>query len=500
MKKLLSILLALVLILSLATTAFAASGTNSNDGKIIISNAVDGVTYSVYQILVLESFNNDVDVDPDKDGVQGAYAYKAASTKWNDWLKTQTAYVSVDDNGYVTWVATDAAAAAFAKAALEFAKDEANAISATDSKVASGTTVEFTGLNLGYYLVDSSLGALCSLNTTDKEATIEEKNDAPSLEKKVKDASVTVTAEDDGYRSRNTADIGETVYFKVTITAQPGAENYVLHDKMSAGLSYTGVTGVTLNGATVTAAGNYSVVTSDLCADCDFHVTFTKEFCNGLKANDQIAVEYTAVLNADAVIDGDNTNDAQLTYGDDQNTTWKQTVTKTFDVTVFKWTAGGVVTEKKALPGAGFTLYYDEACESVVKIVATDAANVYQACKLAECDHGHADNEIDTDVTGTFTIQGLDAATYYLKETTVPAGYNKLNPNPITITIDENGVVNKTAEDTDGVEQVEIENKTGAELPETGGMGTTLIYTLGAILAVGSLILLVVKKRMAAAE
>lgn len=80
------------------------------------------------------------------------------------------------------------------------------------------------------------------------------------------------------------------------------------------------------------------------------------------------------------------------------------------------------------------------------------------------------------------------------------AGYNEVHPNPITITIDENGVVNKTTEDADGVDQVEIENKTGTELPETGGMGTTLIYTLGAILAVGSLILLVVKKRMAAAE
>lgn len=416
----------------------------------------------------------------------------------------------------MTWVGGNTAPA-FAKAALEFAKGENSGVSCI-SEVAETpadedavtVTVTFTDLELGYYLVDSSLGALCSLNTTDPNATIKEKNDPPSLDKKVMEDS---TGE---YGESNTADIGETVFFKATITAQPGAENYVLHDTMSAGLSYTGVTGVTLNGANVVAVENadddnedndvvnYTVSTTGLCADCDFHVAFEKDFCDDLNANDKIVVEYTAVVNAEAVIDGDNTNVAKLTYGDN-HTVDVRTVTKTFDVTVFKWTAGsknsdGTV-QKKALEGAGFTLYYDVNCTDVVKIARPESGTTYQACKKENCTtHDHTNNEIVTDATGTFTIKGLDAATYYLKETTVPAGYNEVHPNPITITIDENGVVNKTTEDADGVDQVEIENKTGTELPETGGMGTTLIYTLGAILAVGSLILLVVKKRMAAAE
>lgn len=156
----------------------------------------------------------------------------------------------------MTWVGGNTAPA-FAKAALEFAKGENSGVSCI-SEVAETpadedavtVTVTFTDLELGYYLVDSSLGALCSLNTTDPNATIKEKNDPPSLDKKVMEDS---TGE---YGESNTADIGETVFFKATITAQPGAENYVLHDTMSAGLSYTGVTGVTLNGANVVAVEN----------------------------------------------------------------------------------------------------------------------------------------------------------------------------------------------------------------------------------------------------
>lgn len=522
MKKLLSILLTLVMILSLATTAFATdegAGDTPVDetetGTITIDDAVPGVTYSVYKMLTLESYDPTVDADPNTDGVQGAYAYKAASDAWGTWLATQTTYVSVDANGYVTWVGGNTAPA-FAKAALEFAKGENSGVSCI-SKVAETpadedavtVTVTFTDLELGYYLVDSSLGALCSLNTTDPDATIEEKNDPPSLDKKVKEDSVTVTEEDDGYRSSNTAGIGETVTFRATITAQPGAENYVLHDTMSDGLDFgrvTAVTHVTDTVSTTLTDSEYTLSApenTDQCDNCDFHVVFNQDFCNTLKANDKIIVEYTAVLNAKAVIDGDNTNVAKLTYGDN-HTVDVQTVTKTFDVTVFKWTAGskdldGTV-QKKPLEGAGFTLYYDEACESVVKIVATDAANVYQVCEVNDCStHNHSDNEIVTGDTGIFTIEGLDAATYYLKETTVPAGYNEVHPNPITITIGEDGVVNEVAKNENGVD-LEIENKTGTELPETGGMGTTLIYTLGAILAVGSLILLVVKKRMSAAE
>ena len=107
--------------------------------------------------------------------------------------------------------------------------------------------------------------------------------------------------------------------------------------------------------------------------------------------------------------------------------------------------------------------------------------------------------EITADTTGKFTIKGLDADTYYLTETAAPAGYNKL-AGAVTITIGANGVVNGTAEAPQGVDEVKVLNQSGTELPSTGGMGTTIFYVLGSILAVGAIVLLVTKKRMSAAD
>ena len=181
-KKLLALLLALVMAMAMNISAFAASGTNDNNGTITINDAVSGQTYSVYQILVLESYNTE----------SNAYSYKAVDG-WSNFLSSQSDVINVDENGYVTWTdefADDATYAAFAKAALEYAKQ--TSIEPNQSKIAGEpdegeeySTVEFTGLNLGWYLVDTSLGALCSLNTTTPDATIEEKNEAPTIDKEV---------------------------------------------------------------------------------------------------------------------------------------------------------------------------------------------------------------------------------------------------------------------------------------------------------------------------
>ena len=106
--------------------------------------------------------------------------------------------------------------------------------------------------------------------------------------------------------------------------------------------------------------------------------------------------------------------------------------------------------------------------------------------------------EITTDATGKFKIEGLDAGTYYLKETEAPAGYNKLD-TVVKVVIDHNGKINATEDQPAGATQIEVENKSGSELPETGGMGTTNFYVLGSILVLGAAVLLITKKRMNAA-
>ena len=149
MLRIASLVLALMMVF--AVTAFAEGET----GSITINDAVVGQTYTIYQILDLESYNASAN----------AYAYKA-TTAWNTFINSDAikgTYVEVDAQGYVTWK-DGADAAAFAKAAQKYAKD--NSITNQGSVTATTTTVSFTGLDLGYYLVDTTLGTLCSLDTT----------------------------------------------------------------------------------------------------------------------------------------------------------------------------------------------------------------------------------------------------------------------------------------------------------------------------------------------
>ena len=254
-KRLASLLLALVLVFALAVPAFAEGET----GSITINDAVVGQTYTIYQILDLESYNTSAN----------AYAYKA-TTAWNTFINSDAikgTYVEVDAQGYVTWK-TGADAAAFAKAAQKYAKD--NSIANQGSVTATTTTVSFTGLDLGYYLIDTTLGTLCSLDTTNPDVVMEEKNEVPTNVKTVEEDST------HNYGEKNDADIGQTVNFNSTITAQAGAENYVFHDTMSTGLTYTGVTGITLNGTAVDAS-NYTV-TSPSYDGYTFDVNFTQAY------------------------------------------------------------------------------------------------------------------------------------------------------------------------------------------------------------------------------
>ena len=245
----------------LPTSAYAVSGTNENTtGSITINDAEPGHTYNAYQVLVLESFNT----EPGKE----AYSYKA-NPEWEQWLKNEaTQYASFDNQGYVTWVADESAAAAFAKAAIAHAKEEN--IQPDKTVTADGTTVELTGLNLGYYLVDTSLGTLCSLDTTTTGVEMFEKNEQPPVKKEVKEDST------GDWGDKNTAEIGQTVEFQTTIGAKPGAESYVLHDVMSAGLTLDpdSIVATGLIKGQDANTGDYHVVTTGLSDGCTFEVVF----------------------------------------------------------------------------------------------------------------------------------------------------------------------------------------------------------------------------------
>ena len=482
-RKLASLLMALVMVFALATTAFATQEGTLTGGSITINDAVPGQTYKAYQILYLESY----------DTTSNAYAYKA-NTAWETWLRTQPSFVSFDAQGYVTWV-TGADVAAFAKLAqVEAAKMAADA---TVTAPADSTTVSFTELKLGYYLVDTTLGTLCSLNTTKPSVVMEEKNEVPVPEKTVKEDS------NDNYGESNTAQIGDTVEFKTVIHAKKGAQNYKLHDQMEAGLTLNqnSIT-VKVGETALTKDTDYTVAFNVACKDkngddatCDFEITYTQTYLDRITTNTDIVVTYTAVLNENAEIaDATNDNETMLDYGDNSHSEWDVTTTKTFMFDIIKTDSS-----KKVLNGAKFELY--DAQTEGNKIALVKVSNgVYRVAtateKIAE---GFTSAVIEA---GKATVKGLDANTiYWLEETEAPAGYNKL-ASRVRVEIEEANLTTTMNGDTwaTGNGGVQITNQAGTELPSTGGMGTTIFYVLGSILAVGAIVLLVTKKRMNASD
>ena len=473
--KFLALLLALVLTMGLGVTAFADEVHAGNNGTITIDNAIKDQTYTIYEILYLESY----------DVTNNAYSYKATKD-WSKFINSADItdkYVEVNDQGYVTWKA-GASAAEFAEKAQAYAK--VNNIANQGSKKAAGTTVEFTNLDLGYYLLDSSLGTLCSLDTTNPNVEIKEKNAEPANEKKVEEDSTGALG------SKNDADIGQMVKFVSEVTLPAGSENVTFHDTMSAGLTLVkgneGGYGVTVYGdaglTDIIPDGNWPQIVPGKDG-CTFEVDLSA--CVG--SYKKVYVVYYAIVNEDAVVgNAGNPNQSWLSYGEEGTTTSTPSETKTYTwkINVYKYTMDGEA--EKTLAGAVFNLSKNSDGTDPIRLVSK-GNNVYRA---ATADDKATVTEITTDATGAFTIEGLDSDTYYLTEKTAPAGYNTLQ-GPITVVIDDKGEVTYNGTSTG---TIKVLNKTGTELHSTGGVGTTVFYVLGGILAVGAAVLLVTKKRM----
>lgn len=476
-KKMLAIMFAFMMVVGMGTKVNAeeTESTTEPTGKITINNAVDGQTYSIYKILELESFSGD------------NYSYKPASEEWKKFLNKDVAknYVTINENGYVNWEgdSNDTRASEFAKLALEYAKT--NEINNNGQSNAKGNTVTFDKLPLGYYLVDSSVGALCGLNTTNSEVTIQEKNDVPTVDKTVN--------KDNDWVKDNSVNIGDTVTFKTEIKIETGATNYVLHDEMGKGLELVEslkklIHFVAPNGHQEPQANEYTVVRNKQDNSDGFTITFQDSYIQTLPAGSYLILTYCAVVTNDAPINTAMNNKTWLTFGDNNTSTKEsETNTYTFGIPVFKYTVANT-----PLAGAKFTLYSDVSCVDAKALKFTlnnqkyryDAKNGSEILKSLEN-------------TGRVDIEGIKAGTYYLKEVEAPKGYNKLAA-PIKVKINDDGTLKVNGQDKiDGVSitQVNVENKTGTLLPSTGGMGTTMIYMAGAILVIASGIALVSKKR-----
>lgn len=452
-KKLICMLF--MLVLSVVNVSAAEKGT------ITINKAIVNESYNIYKVLDLETY----------DKVNNHYIYRAASG-WETFLDGATDYLEArNENGdkYYVWKdgVDKSRAKEFAEKAYKYAKD--NNITPTMTKKATSTSVVFDNLKLGYYLVNSSVGALLHLTTTNPTATVNEKNTLnPNVDKNVLENSTGV------YGKENDDIIGSTINYKSTITTGAGYGSYVLYDKMDKGLTFNVNSVVVKIGDDVVDANNYVVKTN--VTDYTFVIEFNDEFILKQPKNTNIDVYYTATLNKDATIEGDgNINETFLKYGNNITTDKKKTITYTYAFEIIKTNKEGV-----ELTGAEFILL-DKLGNEIKVILKDEETKTYRIA---------TENEIGVNIkAGKATIEGLDKDSYKLKEVVSPEGYNKLT-SPVEFSV--NGKTNDTIERT----RVNVINYTGSELPETGGIGTKLFITSGLSLVLICGLVLVTKLRL----
>ena len=443
LRKLASLLLAMVMIFSLAITAFAE--------KIEITpptNTPNDVTntYKIYKVF---------DATVTEDGI----TYALVNGKEN----APEGFNVID--GHVTY--------AGGTEVEELTPEDIAAIAAyvtendlVDTVTSNGTSHAVSeDLDPGYYYITTSTGTVVTINTTTKgTTTVNDKNTIPTLDKKITSAN---SIDEDGKKAL--AQIGTEVEYTVTITVGKGAKNYVFHDKMGSGLNLK-ADSVTVDGVTTK---QYSIY-----APGDDDDTLTIEFKDGIAEGTKITITYKATITESAVTGDPEKNTAYISYGDGNKTTHKETEVYNAQFSVNKKDSEG-----NALAGAGFVImnaekmYYKLENQSVTWV----------------SDINDAEEHISSNDGKVQAFTGLANGTYKLVEKTVPAGYNKAADTSFTIAEHDYTAQNlKQAAD--------VTNHAGAELPSTGGMGTTLFYALGGILVVAAVVLLVTKKRMSSAE
>lgn len=493
MKRILAIVCTFVMIISMATGVNAVNESTtatSEKGKITINNAIAGEEYKAYKILTLESYNE----------TAKAYSYMRTSDKWAQFINERTDFFKSDENGYVTFIGTDdegTAARKIAIYAIGFAKK--HDVAETKKVTADTTTAVIDGLDLGYYVIESTSGTACAIATTNPNVTIDNKHSNPYVNKVIETGGKKFDN-----NKKNSVNLGETVTYKTTIYVKPGAKNYVLHDTMNSHLHFQCVAEVSGNGNRtfysnkIDGSSDY-IVTPDVYtgtegpADrCTFHVEFTKKFYDTYQAAidrgelTEIYVTYVADVKDDAPINEPMKNTTWLTYGDNNTKTEKsETETYTYGIPVFKYTGTNT-----GLEGAKFIL--SKVKDATEKEALKFNPNVPKYRYTVDQTTGNGTTTLVSPTDGHFTIEGLEAGTYYLKETEAPKGYNKIQKS-IKIQILEGGKIKVNDEAITG--DVKVLNNTGSLLPSTGGMGTTLIYVVGSILVLASGMVLFNKRK-----
>ena len=535
-KKLFAVLLALAMLSTLAVPVFAADPPTAD---------LSGHTFEVYQI-----FKGDVAELGGKTVLSNA--------KWgegivqNYFVPDIAQYTLFENNPFTSFTTTTTAAEVVAAMENWAENDSQNALNfarrayfykynggKNRNATVSGTSITFKAD--GYYLIVDAT----STNNSDQARNfsnlilakagdtiiVTPKFVKPTVTKQVQ-TNTDLTAPEYGTSASHA--INEPFYFKLTATL-PASDAYKYYRAYRVQFNDTHTAGITLDDfdtnltvqikcrtktATLTAGTDYTLTPTTTPAGFTLFIQLINEFqfkstTSGITVADleasgaEIEVTYKAHLNESADVitypatgttaNVTNSNSVTLHYSNSPNdelsfdtvhgtTTPSAAYVASYKVENIKYK--DEATAGHELKDAGFTLYKDKNDPSTAITLKKDSTGKYYYPNK----DANAQTEIFSADDGTFHIKGLDAGTYWLKETTTPAGYNTCEPIEITITatlsndtVDlagSSGMINK------------IVDYSGVVLPSTGGMGTTIFYVVGGLLMVGAAVLLVTKKRM----
>lgn len=520
-KKLLAALLAVAMVCAMAIPAFAYNPGETEENL----NGTHG--YSAFQIFkgVISKDNETLsDVDWGQNITEPDIFLANLKNDPTIGEKFETAATAQDVLAVISqWSNSDDNSIAFARVVCSYLYPNA------DAKPEPVITDHTGGINIpksGYYLiVDTTYfnpgdyyhayNSFFLLNVPQVPyvVPINRKVVKPTVEKEVYDNQD--GANEVGFGSSADHAINEEFQFKLTATlpASPDRaydyyDEYMVTfcDTLSAGITFDRWDTVVINngGADIPIpAENYYSDASN--QDLTLSIEDVKTCAPGLNLNNgaTITVTYTAHLNEKAYVNTaggasntENKNSVYLIYSNNPRSSAFFDRTPESAVCVYTYQLNNTKYHDEAnsgneLEGAGFSLYSDEACTQEVRLYKEGA--FYYPIKNAK---GKTAVEMKSAADGTFNVKGLDAGTYYLKETTPPAGYSACDKTRIVIsaTHDEHNV-NLSGESN--LNNKIINKKAGGiTLPSTGGIGTTIFYVVGGGLMVAAIVLLVTKKRM----
>jgi fimbrial isopeptide formation D2 family protein/LPXTG-motif cell wall-anchored protein len=537
-KRAAAMLLAVVLSLCLAVTAFAAD-TEQKTGSLTVTgsgmwNPSESKGKEVTAIRMFTArVTGDATVDPAQKNEFDSYVLEKA---WEEFfkqadvfqaMKTANIITSDADSSTITTEALSDAAVAYVKSLKNdettnvgtlatFAHDAQKWVRAhadgfneliknANAQLVSGDadktmgTANFDSLTAGYYLVFPEGGStgknsrgtdaiLVNVPRDGGNTAVNIKSTFPTVDKKVQ------TTKDVTFTDNGTAQVGDKVTFQLTAEV-PDMSDYTKYtfkfvDTMTKGLDFVdGSVKVTIADKNIDAGDNtykvnFDTVQKVLTVTFDNLKKVNKEENTPVATGDKIVVTYEAYINKDASRTDPATNKVYLQYSNNPGTDElgksnpDESKVYTYDIEIHKFHTEDI--DANRLANATFKLTSDVDGNNVVKLVAETDANAYHV-------QGDGETGVDTvttDGTGKINIKGLKDGTYYLHETIAPTGYNKLKkPIKIDITVTGEAYTTPTYK-VDEVDQntsniIKVENVKGVMLPETGSIGTIGLTALG---------------------